>query len=104
MTESQNPKPRLRNGSEWAVHEDCIVGDEVGLRNLQKAIDEALRTGEYRGGDLDEWTGVQRVDSEWFEDPKDTTLGVGGVVIAAFAIVFLAVIAIGLGTVVRWAS
>jgi hypothetical protein len=30
-------KPQLKDGSEWIDHEDCIVGDEQGLRNLISA-------------------------------------------------------------------
>ena len=36
---------QLRDGSEWAEHEDCLIGDEDGLRSLILACEVALVRG-----------------------------------------------------------
>jgi hypothetical protein len=90
----------LRDGSEWIDHEDCIVGDEAGLRSLIRACEVALSEGEYFGSDLGEWVGVKRLDSQWFRSPKDgpaTRLANG--CLATALIGFLAFAIIGVITV-----
>ena len=93
----------LREGAEWADHEDCIVGDEAGLRNLKRACEIALETGEYFGGDLGDWVGVKKLEAEWFQDPQDSTsTRVGSWVLGAILMAFLACALIGVVTVFRW--
>jgi len=55
--------PQLRDGSEWAEHEDCLIGDEEGLRNLMLACKVAIKKGEYYGDDLGDYVGVKRFSS-----------------------------------------
>jgi hypothetical protein len=64
--------PQLKDGSEWVDHEDCIVGDEAGLRNLIAACEIAIAKSEYYGNDLGDYVGVKKLDTEWFVDPNDT--------------------------------
>ena len=56
----EESKPQLTDGSEWMDHEDCIVGDERGLKNLIQACEAALEDGEYYGNDLGDYVGIKR--------------------------------------------
>ena len=98
-----NLRANLRDGSEWIDHEDCIVGDEPGLRNLIRACEVALSEGEYLGNDLGEWVGVKRLDSDWFQSPKDaSSTRLANMAFAAVLIAFLVFAVIGLVSVGAW--
>jgi hypothetical protein len=97
--------PELRHGSEWADHEDCIVGNEAGLLRLREACDVALRDGQYFGNDLGEFVGVKKLKASWFIRPKDsesTQIANWAVGPILFAILALAIV--GATTVFRWLS
>jgi len=99
---SDNP-PKLKDGAEWIDHEDCIIGDEAGLYNLIKACEVALEKGEYYGNDLGDYVGVKKLDTSWFEDPKDspqTRYANAAIGLFIFAVVTLLVI--GFVTVIKW--
>ncbi len=103
MTKDECRGPHLRHGSDWIEHEDLIVGDEKGLKNLIRACDVALRDGEYLGSDLGEWVGVRKMDSEWFKDPQDTPqTKFQNAVLAAVLVLLLGLIVVGLVATVRW--
>ena len=95
--------PQLRHGSDWAEHEDCIVGNEAGLQRLRDACDTALREGQYFGKDLGEFVGVKKLESKWFESPTDaksTTIASMG--FGVILLVLLALVLVGIGTVFQW--
>lgn len=77
-------KPKLMDGSEWMDHEDCIVGNESGLKNLIKACEVALVNNEYYGNDLGHYVGVKKLDSKYFrttEQPQQSNGSCYGMVI-----------------------
>lgn len=64
---------KLIDGADWAEHEDCLIGNEAGLRNLKQACEIALEEGEYFGDNLGGYVGVKKLSTDWFEasaDPK----------------------------------
>lgn len=95
--------PQLKDGSEWIDHEDCLVGDEQGLKNLINACNTALEKGEYFGSDLDEYVGVKKLGTDWFKKPtesKQTRIANVGL---AFVLLFiLAFVVVGIVTVFKW--
>ena len=94
--------PQLRDGSDWADHEDCLVGNELGLKRLRDACDIALRDGAYFGSDLGDFVGVKRLESKWFENPKDSRPTRFANRMLAFVLIAVLVLAgIGVVTVVR---
>ena len=98
-----NKVPVLKDGGEWAAHEDCLIGNEQGIENLITACAAALDSGEYRGNDLGDFVGVKKLEDSWFEDPKDNqTLQIGNVVIAIILISLVGLVLIGGYTVVSW--
>ncbi len=95
----------LRDGGEWADHEDCIIGDEAGLRSLKRACEAAISHGQYFGNDLGEWVGVKKLDSAWFRAPVDSTLTrVGSAAIAFVLLAVLGLAAVGLFSIAAWLS
>ena len=51
--------PHLKDGADWAEHEDYLVGDEAGLRNLTQACEVAIEKGKCRREDLGDYVGVK---------------------------------------------
>ena len=93
----------LRHGSEWADHEDCIVGNEAGLKALRDACDVALREGNYFGNDLGEFVGVKRLESSWFQNPQDSkATRTANRLLAPALIVVFALLVIGSFTLMKW--
>jgi len=96
--------PQLRHGSDWADHEDCLVGNEAGLKRLREACDVALRNGQYFGSDLGEFVGIKRLESSWFRNPRDSQPTRIANVVFSFVLLFLVMLlGIGVVTVIRWA-
>jgi len=58
--EMESKVPKLKDGSEWIDHEDCIVGNEAGIRNLMSACEQALEKGEHYGKGLGDYVGVKK--------------------------------------------
>ena len=103
MTESRNSQIKLRHGSEWMDHEDCIVGNKAGLQSLKNACEVALEKGEYFGNDLDEWVGVKELETSWFKDPQDAPSTVWGNRVLGLVLVLMAILVlVGLYTVGTW--
>ena len=99
----EDKPPQLKDGSEWADHEDCIVGDEAGLKNLIKACETALEKGEFYGDGLGDYVGVKKLESNWFKDPMDSPrTRYANYVLAVFLLVLALLILIGFGTVIKW--
>lgn len=99
----ETKSPQLKDGCEWADHEDCIIGDEEGLKNLIVACETALKEGEYYGSNLGDYTGVKKLDTQWFKDPMDSVStrfanAILAVVLCCIGILIL----IGVGTVFKW--
>lgn len=95
--------PQLKDGAEWIDHEDCIIGDEAGLHNLIKACEVALEKGEYYGNDLGDYVGVKKLDTSWFEDPKDSPqTRYANAAIGLFIFAVVALLVIGFITVIKW--
>lgn len=96
-------KPQLTDGSEWADHEDCIVGDEAGLRNLIQACEAAIEKGEYYGEGLGEYVGVKKLDTEWFKNPSDSPqTRYANYGLAIFLFIVGGLVLVGIGTVCSW--
>lgn len=101
--EVEAKSPQLKDGSEWIDHEDCIIGDEAGLRNLITACEAAIANNEYYGSDLGDYVGVKKIETGWFIDPQDAPQtrfqnGVLGIATGAL----IALIGIGIYTVFNW--
>ncbi|MEZ5345840.1 MAG: hypothetical protein R2681_09830 [Pyrinomonadaceae bacterium] len=95
--------PKLKDGSEWIDHEDCIVGDRDGLRNLAKACEIALEKGEYYGSDLGDYVGVKKLEESWFDHPEvSPETRFGNFVIAAVLIAILVLAIIGFVSIIIW--
>jgi len=95
--------PKLKDGSEWADHEDCIVGDETGLRNLMSACETALENGEYYGSDLGDYVGVKKLEPRWFEAPNDSpSTRLANTALTVVLIGFLVLTLIGGYSVYKW--
>jgi len=95
--------PQLRHGSEWADHEDCLVGNEAGLLRLREACDVALRDGEYFGNDLGEFVGVKRLESSWFKNPRDAKVTrLANWALGPILLLLVSLVVIGAVSVVRW--
>jgi hypothetical protein len=99
----ENKSPQLKDGSEWIDHEDCLVGDEQGLKNLIAACNTAIEKGEYFGSDLGDYVGVKKIETQWFkEDPKDTKKKRFANVGMAFFLMFVfGIFLVGLVTVIK---
>lgn len=96
-------EPKLRDSCEWVDHEDYLIGNEKGLKNLVKACEVALDKGEYQGSDLDEYVGVRKLDTDWFNDPEDSQVTrIGNKILAAIFFLLFLVFLIGAGTVATW--
>jgi hypothetical protein len=102
-TKIETDVPRLCDGSNWADHEDCIVGNEAGLRRLVAACHQALDQGKYYGNDLGEYVGVKKLDSAWFKDPgKSRQTRFGSFLAVTFLLALLGLILVGAVTVIKW--
>jgi len=99
----KDPSIQLKDGCEWADHEDCIIGNRSGIESLKSACIEALEKGEYHGSDLGEYVGVKVIEDSWFEDPKDSKgVKVGNAVIAAVLFTLLGLLIIGAYSVMKF--
>ncbi len=94
---------RLTDGSEWIDHEDCIVGNEAGLRNLAAACEKAIEDGEYYGKDLGDYVGVKKLDTEWFERPEDApTTRFANSILGVVLLLLFGLILVGIYATVSW--
>ena len=106
-TSSREPNEaagHLRDGGDWAEHEDHLIGDADGLRNLMHACEAALRDGEYRGQGLGDYVGVKRLESDWFGEPSEahgSRLALTSCIVALIFLGFL--VLLGVFTLVQWA-
>ncbi|MRX28528.1 hypothetical protein [Kangiella sp. HZ709] len=93
----------LRDGSEWIDHEDCIVGDEEGIRNLMRACEEALAKGEFFSSELGDYVGVKKLPSDWFKQPKDSNKTIlANQILGCVLLMIAALIFFGAYTVIKW--
>tara|TARA_B100000768_G_C10889653_1_gene213142 strand:- start:61 stop:345 length:285 start_codon:yes stop_codon:yes gene_type:complete len=92
-------------GSEWIDHEDCLVGNEQGLRNLITACEAAINDGEFYGSGLDDYVGVKKLDTQFFEKPEDSpTTKMGMAILSVILVSIAGLVIIGGVTVVNWLS
>lgn len=97
--------PQLTDGTEWIEHEDCIVGDEQGLRNLISACEKAIKDGEYYGDGLGNYVGVKKLDTSVFVEPEDSpTTKIGLAVVSVVFLCLLALVFVGGYTALNWLS
>ena len=95
-------KPYLRDGSDWAEHEDHLVGDERGLRNLMAACDAAIENGEARRKDLGDYVGVKCLSPAFFEKPDEVGSSFETGMLVVMVVLAVALMLIGLYTVGTW--
>ena len=94
---------QLKDGSEWADHEDCIIGNAAGIESLRVACEKALENGEYYGSDLGDYVGVKVIEDSWFSDPKDSkTTRVGNFILGVVLAAILGLIVLGALSVGRF--
>ncbi len=68
-----------------------------------EACKKALEEGEYFGDDLGDYIGIKKLDPDWFKAPADSTgTKIGNVVLKIFLIGILALLIIGIITVIKW--
>lgn len=97
------PNVNLKDGSEWIDHEDCIVGDEAGLKNLIEACEKALIEGESYSSELGDYVGIKKLSSDWFQDPKDSNKTVmANQILWGILLLLACLIFIGIYTVLQW--
>lgn len=95
--------PQLKDGCEWADHEDCLIGDEEGLRNLKEACENALEKGECFRDDLGDYVGVKVLPSRWFKNPTDSPkTSFSNSMLAVVLFVILGMTIVGFITVFKW--
>jgi len=95
--------PQLTDGTEWIEHEDCIIGDEEGLRNLISACEKAIEDGESYSGGLGNYVGVKKLETSFFVEPEDsptTKLGLAVVTVVFFGLI--ALVLVGGYTAINW--
>ncbi len=96
-------KAEIRDGSEWADHEDCIVGNEEGIRNLKAACEKAIENGEYFGSDLGDYVGVKVLDASWFKKPEDSRSSrYANTILATVLFIAFCLMVVGLISVIKW--
>lgn len=95
--------PQLKDGSDWQQNDRCIVGDEAGLKNLIKACEKAIESGEYIGSDLGDYVGVKKLASQVLaehQEHKATPFVLA--ILFASAASFCVLAVVGLVTVWNW--
>lgn len=103
MDEVEPKSPQLKDGSEWIEHEDCIVGDEAGLRNLIAACEIAIAKSEYYGSNLGDYVGVKKLETNQLIDPNDTPqTRFQNVCLSIVLGALVALVGIGIYTVFNW--
>jgi len=96
-------EPKLIDGGEWVDHEDCIVGNEQGLKNLISACNTALEKGEYYGNGLGDYVGVKKLENTWFEKPIDSkSTKIGNLLLGILIAGIVGLTFIGIYTVISW--
>ena len=94
---------QLKDGAEWVEHEDCIVGNEAGLKNLINACKTAIEKGEFYGPGLGDYVGVKKMKSNWFKKPIDSiSTRFANHVLALVLFLLLALIVIGFISTLKW--
>lgn len=98
-----NINPQLKDGSDWQQHDRYIVGDEAALKNLIKACEKAIESGEYVGPDLGDYIGVKRIASEILAESSESkaTPFILTILFVFITTLFLLAI-VGLVTVWNW--
>ena len=99
----ETEEAQLKDGSEWIDHEDCIVGNEAGLRNLIKACEVAIEKGEFYGKGLGDYVGVKKKGNSWFKNPVDSLeTRSGNIFLGIFILVIVSLTFIGAHSVYKW--
>ena len=81
MTIEPSDEPWVCHGSDWPEHEDFLIGNEEGFRNLISACEEAMKSGEAKSDSIGEFVGVRLVDAEWAERQNSSTNSLFGKVV-----------------------
>ncbi|CAA0113573.1 Uncharacterised protein [BD1-7 clade bacterium] len=93
----------LIDGCDYPEHEDCLLGDEKGLRNLIEACEKALEEGECFTDNLGEYSGVKRLNSSWFDQEYNQESSIKDkVILYTIVTVVGGLLLIGVKTVVQW--
>jgi len=89
-------------GSDWAEHEDYLVGNRIGLLKLRESIDEALEKGE-SSIEAGEFIGTRCLENDFFENEQPSNLRsqiAGWLFLAALGLVMIA----GFKQILTWLS
>ena len=89
---------------QYGEDEDFLIGSEKGLKNLINACKIALDKGEYVDQNLDQFVGIKLVKSSYYKEENETVIIwlIDKFVIPAVIVVFLASVAVGFVTIVKW--
>ena len=98
----KNSMPQLKDGDDYQLNR-MIVGDEEGLKNLIKACEIAIESGECLSEDLDNYNGVCKRDTEFLERDNESKLTpiVFAIIVSLFAF-SLFLIVIGFVNFITW--
>ena len=94
--------PYLKDGSDWAEHEEYLVGDEAGLSNLIVACEAAIENGEARREDLGDYVGVKCLSPAFFEKPDEVGSSLGTGILVVMVVLAVVLMLIGIYTVGTW--
>ena len=89
------------HGSEWAEHEDFLVGNKEGLVKLRDSISEAIEKGESKI-DSGEFIGVRCLETEFFENQTNHASKWATFFSFFIVVAVIAVFIVGLVTVFSW--
>lgn len=94
--------PQLKDGSDFQIDRH-IVGDESGLRNLIYACEKAIEQGEYIGNELDDFSGVTKLETDFLknnQEPKFTTFAFS--IFSVFVVFLLFLVVLGFKSFLNW--
>ena len=85
----------LNHGSDWAEHEDFLVGNKEGLLKLQNQIDEAIENGE-SNEDIGDFIGIRCLENEVFEKNDNVNSRLSNILAGLIMLCFVGVFISGL--------
>ena len=84
-------KKYLYDGSDWAEHEEFLVGNRKGLEELKTAIDEALEKN-ISTKKIGDYVGVKKLDTSFFEKKRGVNDNIFSQILTIGLVVLIAII------------